>query len=126
MDFNLDEFVKNYHVHPETLEFLKAAAASGAKPYYEIGVSAARESFNARSAILGGKVDLDGCEEEICIPSPDVEGITCSNFMRFSFVLSIAVCENFSLSSVDFFKINFFKKICTASQVSSRYFNKIK
>ena len=75
MDFNLDEFVKNYDVHPETLEFLKAAAASGAKPYYEIGVSAARESFNARSAILGGKVDLDGSEEEICIPSPDVEGI---------------------------------------------------
>ena len=97
MDFNLDEFVKNYAVHTETLEFLKAAVASEAKPYYEIGVSAARESFNARSAILGGKVDLDGSEEDICIPSPDVEGITCSNFMRFGFVLSIAVCENFSV-----------------------------
>ena len=72
MDFNLEEFVQKYDVHPETLGFLKAAA--GVKPYYEIGVAAARQAFIARCEVLGGKIDFEGSEQEIFVPCPDVKG----------------------------------------------------
>ena len=74
MDFDIEGFVKKYDVHPETVTYLKAAAASGAKPYYEIGVDAARQYSIERNEGLAGKVDLEGSEREIFVPSEDVAG----------------------------------------------------
>ena len=43
MALNKEEFVQKYNPHPETVNYLRVAAASGAKPYYEIGVEASRQ-----------------------------------------------------------------------------------
>ena len=78
MAFNLEEFISKYDVHPETVNFLKAAAASGAKPYYEIGVVAARQYSIERNNQLAGKVEFEGSEKEIFVPSAEVEGTVYS------------------------------------------------
>ena len=74
MAFNFEEFVKKYDVHPETISFLKLAAASGAKPYYEIGVDAARQTGTARNKLLAGEVQFKGSETELFVPSSEVKG----------------------------------------------------
>lgn len=73
MDFDIDEFIKKYDVHDETVAFLRAAAAAGAQPYYEIGVEAARQSFYERNELMAGKTEFEGSEQDIIIPSSDVK-----------------------------------------------------
>lgn len=75
MDFNIDEFVKKYEVHAETVTFLKALAASGVKPCYELGVEAYRQSFHERNRLMAGETEFEGSEQEIKIPSPEVKGM---------------------------------------------------
>lgn len=76
MAFNLEEFAKKYYVHPETIDFLKARQADGSRPYYEIGVEAARKASAFVSAKYGGSISFDGTEQEFIVPSPfDTEGI---------------------------------------------------
>ena len=75
MDFDIDEFIKKYDVHAETAAFLRAAAAAGAQPYYEIGVEAARQSFYERNELMAGKTEFEGSEQDIIVPSSDVKGL---------------------------------------------------
>ena len=74
MDLNIEEFVQKYNPHPETVNYLRVAAASGAKPYYEIGVEASRQYSIERNEKLAGTIEFDGSEKEIIVPSPDVKG----------------------------------------------------
>ena len=78
MALNIDEFVQKYNPHPETVNYMRIAAASGAKPYYEIGVEASRQFSIERNENLAGKIEFDGSEKEIIVPSPDVKGKTMS------------------------------------------------
>lgn len=89
MDFNIEAFVQKYDVHPETVNFLHAAAASGTKPYYEIGVEAARQFSIERNEKLAGTIDFEGSEEEIIVPSEDVKGKAVVIFLGFRLALSV-------------------------------------
>ena len=74
MALNIEEFVQKYNPHPETVNYLRVAAASGAQPYYEIGVEASRQYSIERNEKLAGTIEFDGSEKEIIVPSPDVKG----------------------------------------------------
>ena len=73
MDFNIDEFIKKHDVHPETIAFLKAVAASGERSCHEIGVEAYRKVFNKRNKLMAGETVFEGSEIEMIVPSDDVK-----------------------------------------------------
>ena len=67
--FDIEEFIKKYDVHPETITFLKAAAASGERPCHEIGVEAYRELFDKRNKFMAGETEFEGAELDLIVPS---------------------------------------------------------
>jgi len=69
MSFNLEEFVKKYAPHRETIDFIKARADDNVKPIYEVGVERARQNGIEAAAKYGGSVELDGKTFDINIPS---------------------------------------------------------
>ena len=73
IDFNIDEFIKKHDVHPETIAFLKAAAAYGERPCHEIGVEAYRKLFDKRNKLMAGEAVFKGSEIELTVSSDDVK-----------------------------------------------------
>lgn len=71
---SLEEFTKNYYVHPETIAFLHARAEDNVKPYYELGVDGARKASMAAAAKYGQKIEFSGMEEELIVPTPYSKG----------------------------------------------------
>ncbi|KAH3848254.1 esterase LipI-like [Dreissena polymorpha] len=67
---NLEDFIKKYNPHAETVQFLKARAEDGVPPYFEIGVERARLESIKASEKYGGKIDFDGADTELFVPSP--------------------------------------------------------
>ena len=87
MNFNIDEFIKKHDVHPETIAFLKAAAASGERPCYEIGVDTYRNVFHERNKIMAGTTEFEGSEQELCVPSEHIKGKHSTSPSKLSLTL---------------------------------------
>ena len=74
MTFNLEEYVKKYGAHEETIGFLGASVGASATPYHELDVQSARLFRIKRTDFLAGIVKLEGSETELFIPSSHVRG----------------------------------------------------
>lgn len=75
MAFNLDNYIQNYTVHPETINFLKSRSSSDIRPSYEIGVAAAREAAVKTALKFGGNFDFFGTEVEQFIEPSAITGM---------------------------------------------------
>ena len=71
MSFNLEEYLRKYEVHPETVALLKATPAHELN---DVQAAVRRYSLEGGEA-LAGRVELDGSEREIIVPSSAVKGI---------------------------------------------------
>ena len=74
MTFNLEEYVKKYGAHEETIGFLGASVGASATPYHELDVQSARLFRIKRTDFLAENIKLEGSETEVSIPSPQVKG----------------------------------------------------
>ena len=74
MAFNLEEYARKHSAHPETVAFLKTRVGDAATPYQELDVETARRFRIKRSEVLSGRVELQGSEWEIIIPSTTNKG----------------------------------------------------
>ena len=88
--FDIEEFIKKYDVHPETITFLKAAAASGERPCHEIGVKAYRELFDKRNKFMAGETEFEGAEFDLNVPSQDVQ----VKYKTILIIVCMEQCQN--------------------------------
>lgn len=86
MALSMDEFMQKYYVHPETLAFIQARVADNVKPYYEIGVHEARKASIAAAEKYTQRIDFNGTETEITVPSPFDKGMWSGTYHIFIFV----------------------------------------
>ena len=70
--FNLEEYVKKYGAHEETISFLDASVGASATPYTELDVQSARQFRIKRTDILAGNIILKGSETDLFMTSPHV------------------------------------------------------
>ncbi|BFZ18814.1 hypothetical protein BsWGS_21853 [Bradybaena similaris] len=73
------QFEGKYKIHEEAREFGRLLVASGSKPYSELGVEKSRQQVINLSSALVGKIEFEGEDTEIIVPSPYTsEGIPVS------------------------------------------------
>ena len=69
MAFNLEDFVKKYEVHRETIGYLSSKFTDGVKQGCEAGVEGARQARIEGAKLFGGTTDFKGTERDVLVPS---------------------------------------------------------
>ncbi|KAK3596046.1 hypothetical protein CHS0354_032572 [Potamilus streckersoni] len=90
MDFDLDEFIKRYRVHPESVSYLKETAVNPVH-HSDLTVERARERRLFLAIKYGGDVEFEGTIKDLMIPSPyDLNGIPVTTYQPKSLGISSA------------------------------------
>jgi len=70
----MEELVRKYYVHPETIYFIRNQLDGNVKPECEIVVLEARKAGNVATKKFSQQIDFNGMETEMIVPSPYDKG----------------------------------------------------